>query len=61
MPADSGRKMRFPVTVKHRRAEAVIYAKSKSYPYYRVAYRAAGERIIRSFATYPEARKEAEA
>ena len=53
--------MRFPVTVKHRRAEAVIYAKSKSYPYYRMAYRAAGKRIIRSFSTYSEARKEAEA
>jgi len=53
--------MRFPVRVKHRRAEAVIYAKSKSYRYYRLAYRAAGKRIIRSFSTYAEARKEAEA
>jgi integrase len=52
--------MRFPVKVRHRRAEAVIYARSKSYPYYRMAYRAAGKRIIRSFATYSEARKEAE-
>jgi integrase len=53
--------MKFPVTVKHRRAEAVIYAKSEGYPYYRLAYRAAGKRIVRSFSTYAEARKEARA
>jgi hypothetical protein len=40
---------------------AVFYAKSRSYPYYRLAYRAAGKRIVRSFSTYSEARKEAEA
>ena len=52
--------MKFPVKVKYRRFEAVIYAKSKSYRYYRLAYRAAGKRIIRSFSTYSEARQEAE-
>jgi len=43
--------MEFPVTIKHRRVEAVIYAKSRRYPYFRLAYRAAGKRVIRSFAT----------
>ena len=53
-------KMRFPVKVKHRRSEAKIYAKSKKYPYYRLAYRAAGKRIVRSFSTYAEAKQEAD-
>jgi integrase len=53
--------MKFPVIVRHRKTEAVVYGKSKAYPYYRLAYRAAGKRIIRSFATYAEAHKEAEA
>jgi len=50
----------FPVTIKHRRIEAAIYAKSKTYPYYRLAYRAGGKRIVRSFATFSEAKTEAE-
>ena len=53
--------MRFPIRVKHRRLEAIIYAKSSKYPYYRLAYRAAGKRIVRSFAKYADARAEAEA
>ena len=52
--------MKFPVTVKYRRAEAVIYAKSEKYPYYRLAYCAVGKRIVRSFPTYSAVRKEAE-
>jgi integrase len=53
-----GCKMKFPVTIKHRRSQATIYAKSEKYPYYRLSYRAAGKRIIRSFATYAEAKEE---
>jgi hypothetical protein len=56
----SDRKMKFPFKVRHRRVEAVIYAKTQTYPYYRLMYRAAGKRIVRSFATLSEARKEAE-
>jgi len=52
--------MKFPVIIKHRRSEATIYAKSEKYPYYRLAYRAAGKRIVRSFATYSEAKTEAD-
>lgn len=53
--------MRFPVKVRHRKAEATIYGKSEAYPFYRLAYRAAGKRIVRSFATYAEAKQEADA
>ena len=59
--AKSGDKVKFPVKVKLRKSEVVIYGKSKTYAYYRIAYRAAGKRIVRSFTTYSEARKEAEA
>jgi integrase len=53
--------MTFPVVVKHRRAEARIYGRSKSYRYYRLAYHAGGKRVVRSFATYSEAKSEAKA
>ena len=59
--APQSRKVKFPVRVKHRRAEAVIYGRSKSYGYYRLVYRAAGKRVVRSFPTYSAARKEADA
>lgn len=52
--------MKFPAIIKHRRFQATIYAESEKYPYYRLAYRAAGKRIVRSFATYSEAKTEAE-
>ena len=52
--------MKFPVVIRQRKAEAVIYAKSGKYPYYRVAYRIAGKRILRSFQKFADARQEAE-
>jgi integrase len=52
--------MKFPVKVSYRKAEAKIYGKSAAYPFYRLAYRAAGKRHVRSFSTYTEARQEAE-
>jgi len=52
--------MKFPVIIKHRHSEATIYAKSEKYPYYRLAYRAAGKPIVHSFATYSEAKIEAD-
>ena len=55
-----GRKMRFPKIIKHRRFEATIYGKSKSYPYYRVAYYAVGKRRTLNFKTFGEARTKAE-
>jgi len=52
--------MNFPVIIKHRKMEAAIYAKSPKYPYYRLAYRVAGKRVVRSFQTFKAAKKEAE-
>ena len=52
--------MRFPKTIKHRKAEATIYGRSKSYPFYRVAYHVDGHRRMKSFSTYSEARQWAE-
>jgi integrase len=52
--------MRFPKIIKHRRFEATIYGKSENYAYYRVAYRVAGKRHVRSFKTFSEANAEAE-
>ena len=51
--------MKFPGIVNHQRVEGVIYGRSKSYGYYRLVYRAAGKRIVRSFQTYAAACKEA--
>jgi integrase len=53
--------MRFPVKVRHRKQEATIYGRSKSYDFYRVSYYAAGRRIVKSFPSYSEALKEAKA
>jgi len=52
--------MRFPKVIKHRRFEATIYGKGKNYPYYRVAFYAAGKRHLRNFRTYGEAKAEAD-
>jgi hypothetical protein len=42
--------MKFPVKVTSRKAEVKIYGKSEAYPFYRIAYKAAGKRNVRSFA-----------
>lgn len=52
--------MRLPVRVKHRKEEAVIYGKTASYCFYRVAVKLAGRRVLRSFGSYSEAREYAE-
>jgi integrase len=52
--------MKFPVTIRHRREKATIYGKSDSYPFYRLGYYVAGQRRVRSFKTYGEAKTEAE-
>jgi len=54
------RKMRFPVKVRHRKAEATIYGKTKSYPFYRVTGYVHGNRVMSHFATYSEARIKAD-
>ena len=45
--------------MKHRHAKVRIYKKSAKYPFYRIAYRAEGRRVVRSFKTYGEAHREA--
>ena len=52
--------MRFPVRVRHRKAEVTIFGRSESFPYYRLCYRAGEKRIIRTFRTYAEAHQAAE-
>jgi hypothetical protein len=52
--------VKFPVTVRHRKAEAKIYGKKPAYPFYRLAWRANGKRMLQSFATYGEAREAAD-
>jgi len=54
--------MRFPKRIRHRgQVLATIYAKSKSYPAYRLAWRVAGKRRMERFQTYSEAKRRADA
>ncbi|PYJ55678.1 MAG: hypothetical protein DME24_24385 [Verrucomicrobia bacterium] len=55
-PESEAKSMRFPVIIRHRKAEAKIYGKSKSYPFYRVAAYVGGKRRMTSYVTYSEAR-----
>ena len=52
--------MKFPVRIKHRKQEAVIYGKTAAYPFYRLCYHVAGRRITKLLSSYAEARHEAE-
>ncbi len=54
------RKVKFPQVIRHRRVEATIYGKSTHYPRYRLAYYVAGQRRLRAFETYGDAKTEAE-
>ena len=54
------RKVKFPQTIRHRKAEATIYGKTPNYGRYRLSYNVAGKRKLRTFATYSEAKIEAE-
>jgi integrase len=54
--------MRFPKRIRHRgQVLTTIYAKSKSYPAYRLAWRVAGKRRMERFQTYSEAKHRADA
>jgi len=60
-PAQSEqRKVKFPQVIRHRKVEATIYGKSRKYPRYRLAYYVASQRRLRTFATFSEAKTEAE-
>ena len=53
--------MKFPHTIRFRTLTATIYGKSAAYPFYRMAVRVAGKRVVRSFQTFTDAKREAEA
>jgi len=52
--------LRFPKTVRHRKAECRIYGKSKAYPFYRVCGYVAGKRRMTSYPSYSEAKAAAD-
>ena len=54
------RRVRFPVTIRHRASIAKIYAPAGKFPYYRVAYATAGKRRMQTFAVYSDAKAAAE-
>ena len=59
--AESGqRKVEFPQVIRHRKVEATIYGKSRHYQRYRLAFYVVGQRRLRTFANYSEAKAEAE-
>ena len=54
------RRVRFPVTIRHRASSAKIYAPAGKFAYYRVAYATAGKRRMQTFAAYSDAKAAAE-
>jgi hypothetical protein len=42
-------KINFPKVIRHRKAKVAIYGKKPNYPFYRIAYRVAGKRLLRNF------------
>jgi integrase len=54
--------MRFPKRIRHRgQVLATIYAKTKAFPAYRLAWRVTGKRRMERFQTYSEAKRQADA
>jgi integrase len=56
----SDRRVKFPVTIRHRSSKAKIYRPAGKFNYYRVAYTIAGKRRMQTFANYPDAKAAAE-
>jgi len=56
----SDKRVRFPVTIRHRSSKAKIYRPAGKFNYYRVAYTVAGKRRMQTFANYPDAKAAAE-
>jgi len=54
------RRVRFPVTIRHRTSKAKIYAPRGKFAYYRLAYTTAGKRRMQTFAHYSDAKAAAE-
>jgi len=54
------RRVKFPVTIRHRTSKAKIYAPGGKFAYYRLAYATAGKRRMQTFASYSDAKTAAE-
>jgi integrase len=54
------RRVKFPVTIRHRDSKAKIYAPGGTFAYYRLAYTTAGKRRMQTFANYSDAKAAAE-
>lgn len=54
------KRVKFPVTVRHRTGKVKIYAPAKGFPYYRMCFTAAGKRQMQTFGSYSEANAAAE-
>jgi integrase len=54
------RRVKFPVTIRHRTSKAKIYAPGGKFAYYRLAYATAGKRRMQTFANYSDAKSAAE-
>src|ERR1039457_1530149 len=54
------KRVRFPVTIRHRSSTAKIYAPAGKFNYYRVAYTVAGKRRMQPSPPYPAAKPAAE-
>ena len=54
------KRVRFPVTIRHRSSKAKIYAPAGNFNYYRVAYTVAGKRRMQTFVAYSDAKAAAE-
>ncbi len=54
------RRVRFPVTIRHRASKVKIYAPGGEFHYYRLAYTVAGKRRMQTFAAYSDARQAGE-
>jgi integrase len=52
--------VKFPKVIRHRKAECKIYGKAEHYAFYRVAWRAGGQRRMKNFRTYSEAKSYAD-
>jgi hypothetical protein len=53
-PAD--RRVRFPVTIRHRAGKVKIYAPAKGFNYYRLSYVISGKRRMPAYRNYSEAK-----
>jgi hypothetical protein len=58
--SESEGKVKFPSTITNHDEKVKIYGRSEGFPYYRIAYKAAGKRRVQAFSTYSAALSAAE-